>query len=92
VALIRAHTREMDMEPILIRGTVEAVVQFGSLSLAVGSYSMQVNLYHPQSGMMIESRRWDNAIMIVGGQKGVGGIIAAEASVFVKEVSSRNFL
>ena len=92
VALIRAHTREMDLEPILVRGTVETVIQFGSLPLAVGSYSLQVNLYHPHSGMMVESRRWDNAVMVVGGQKGVSGVIAAEANVFVNEVSSRHFL
>lgn len=89
VGLVRIDTRTMGLEPFLVRGTVEVLLQIDRLAVAVGAYTVQVVAYDAQSGYMLDSRRFDNAMLITGGQAGVKGIVAVEASVFVNEISSR---
>ncbi|MHB8190770.1 MAG: ABC transporter ATP-binding protein [Ferrimicrobium sp.] len=89
VAVLRFNSHEMGLDPIVIHGSMEAMVQLASFPLAIGMYAVQVSLVGSLDGSFIEMRQWENAIMIDGGHKGVSGVITTEVSLFVEESSHR---
>ncbi len=83
------NTRDMGVDAFLLRGTTELSARFDSFVVGSGAYSVRVSLYSEQSGMLIEVRQWDNALVVAGGRRGVSGVVAMDVSIFAEELSNR---
>jgi ABC-2 type transport system ATP-binding protein len=80
--LYRFNTLEMGMDPFLVREKARLSVLFSQFLMGAGTFNVTTSLYDAQTGALLESRKWDNAIMVVGVQEGTSGFVAMDVNVY----------
>ncbi len=83
------NTRDMGLDAFVLRGTTQATARFDSFVAGPGAYSARISLYSEETGALIESRQWDNALVVRGGRRGISGTVAMDVSIFAEELSNR---